>query len=98
MGLELHEAVVGGSPAVHAQLFYRIARVTTHGVEQVGYLVRNALYCRAGNMPSGCAAGDSKNGSASVGIPVGCAQANECRDEIDAPVVGHRFREGFDFL
>src|ERR1035438_10164662 len=77
VSLKLHEAVVGGGSAIDAQFRYRIARVETHRVEQIGDLIGNALDGCTGQVTDGRAASETKDRAARVGISVRRAESNE---------------------
>lgn len=97
VGLELHEQVVCGGSAVHAQLRGVGAGVGGHGVEHVGDLEGDALQGGACDVRGGGAAGDAGDDAAGVGVPVGRAEPGEGGHEADAAGVGHGGGEGLDF-
>src|ERR1700727_2038556 len=59
--LKLHERVVGGSAAIHAQLLERSAGVGFDRVHEISHLVRDTLQGGTRNMTRIAAAGKAKN-------------------------------------
>lgn len=104
IGLHLHQQIVGRSTAVNVQRGQLDARIGLHGDENVVDLIGERLHCRADDVVLIDAAGDADDGAACVLIPVRCAEAGECRDDIAAvgvfDLAGIVFgvRRGFDDL
>ena len=98
VGLKLHEAVVGGGPAIHAKFRHRCAGIAPHRIQQVGDLIGNALERCAGEVACGGAAGESKDRAARVGVPMGRAQSHEGRDEKYAAIVRNGLGQRLDFF
>jgi hypothetical protein len=78
--LELHQRVVGGGAAVHAQFGQRDPGVGRHRVEQIGHLIGDALERRARDVSRRRPARDADDYAAYVRIPMRRAEAGERRD------------------
>ena len=81
IGLELEERIGARHAAVDADLGEGGAEVVGHGVDQVGDLERDPFEGGAGQVGDAGGAGQPEDRAASGGLPVGCAQSGEGRDE-----------------
>src|SRR5262249_5211528 len=87
VGLALAEEVVARRAAVDAQLFRLDAGIRLHAFDHVARLVGHRFDRGAGYVRPGRAARQSDDGAARVRVPVGRAEADERRDEIDSVIV-----------
>ena len=91
--LELHQEVVLAGAAVDLQSVQLHAGAFLHGCQHVVGLECQGLQGSADDVILVDTAGKSHDGAACVGIPVGSAQAGECRDHIAAVGVVDSGRE-----
>ncbi|MNS44991.1 hypothetical protein D3C72_774490 [compost metagenome] len=93
VGLELHQEVVGDGAAVHLERRQLDAGVLLHGIQHVAALVGDGFQRGADDVVAVGATGQADHGAASIGIPVGGAQAHEGRYQVDAVGIAHLARE-----
>jgi hypothetical protein len=86
VGLELHQEVVGGRPAVHAQLADSRVCVRLHGVHDVAGLVRDGFEGCARNFRPARTPGQADDRATSLHVPVGRSEPDERGHEVDAAV------------
>jgi len=96
VGLELHQEVVGGGAAVDAQFIKNNIRIGLHHVENIGDLESNAFERSAREVAGGRPASESRDGAASILIPVRRTKASKSWDEIDAATISNRRSEQFN--
>ena len=87
--MELHEQVVRGGAAVHAQFTQGLRRIRLHGAEQLGTLEGDRLQRGTGDVRAVSATRKTDEQATRLGIPVRATQARECRNTVDAAAVRH---------
>lgn len=95
IGLELHEHIVGNSAAIDFEGSQFDARVCFHGAEDIFRLVSHRIESCTNDVRFLSAARDADDQAAGIHIPVGSAETDECRYDIDAVRVGNAFSDPF---
>ena len=93
----MHETVIGGCAAIHAQLREMSVGVGFDSVHKIGDLVRDTFQGCARDMTSVAAPRQAEDCAAGVRIPVRSTKAHEGRDEVHPTIVGDIVRQGFHF-
>ena len=75
--LKLHQVAVGRRAAVNPQFRQENTCILRHSVHKVGNLVRNALNARFNDLGFACRAGDARQQTRGLAVPIGCAKTCE---------------------